>query len=150
MEPEKVEENSSQIEDLNTSQPKTMGARLALLCSCPKCVYYFVTPVYERTLMRNIELGSKVAPLRAYCPNPDGCNHHIRLHSKRGHTNIHAEVPYSRLNRVQNLRDTAEAANMDEGVSKGDLYALWNENTGYNGVGVPLPFRKWHKRQVGA
>ena len=138
-------ENSSQIEDLNNSHPKSKGPRIAMLCQCNKCNHFFVHGVYERTLERNISLGSKTAPLRAYCPK---CNFRVRLHSK-WQTNIHAEVPYTRLNRVQDLKDTAEAANMEGDCQTGDLYSLWNENTGYEGKGVPLPFRRWHRRQGG-
>jgi len=142
-----AEVNTSQIEALNNSQAKTMGARLALLYQCSEdhCGHYFVHGVYENTLERNIRYGSKVAPVRAFCPK---CGHRVRLHSKQ-HTYIHAEVPYTRLNRVQDLRDTAEAANMEVDPKKGFLYGLWNMNTGYEGKGVPLPFRRWHKRTGG-
>jgi len=133
----------------NNTDDTNMGERLAFLVSCVECGYHWVHYVYEETIEACIKSPS-YNRVRTYCPK--GCKKHLSLHSKQ-RSFIHAETKASNLRQVKALKDTAHAINMhmkEHGyVTNKDMYDYYKTNTGYESKGVPLPFRKWHRRVGG-
>ena len=125
--------------------------RMVIAYQCPQCLGYSTHKASRALMKRNRELGSKRAPIRAFCPDPLGrceCKgggrgrRQIRLMSKNQDHRI-AQVPIRQINR---LTDLCEALNMDLRVDpdkthcKAEMYSLVDPAF-VLGMSVPLPFR---------
>lgn len=125
--------------------------RIAVAYQCPCCLGYSVHKASRALINRNRELGSKEAPVRAFCPNPlDKCEtsgggrgrRQIRLMSKNSDHRI-AMVPKRQIKR---LTDLCEALNIDlraDPNKKHSRHEIMStlDPTYVKGMTAPLPFR---------
>ena len=129
--------------------------RMAVAYQCPQCLGYSVHKASRALMRRNKELGSKAAPIRAFCPDPiGGCEcegdttkrgrgrRQIRIASWNKDHRI-AQVPIRQINR---MNDLCEALNMDLRVNpdkvhtKAEMYSIVDPSW-VQGMSAPLPFR---------
>ena len=136
---------------------------------CPHCDYVYTTNFKRERIRKNIKLGAKKCALKTVCKNPAGCAPKTRgitnaqrkkeASNKKGIENsqfnansrqnchIWACVDYTRINKVNTLKEIATAVNIgDDKPTKGEAIRLHRveTNTPYS-TGIPYPFKRWNK-----
>jgi len=146
-----------------------MEAREECLVQCPHCDYVYTTSFSREKIRKNIKHGSKIAPLKTVCKNPNDCAPKTRgkLNAQRakldnpknGVTNsifnansmqnchIWACASTKTRTKVRTLQRIAEACNIGLGkATRAEAIRLHRiETNTRNSKGIPYPFKRWDK-----